>query len=368
MTVTGTKLSQFDFSPSPPTATDVLVGVQKPTVAPHDFLYTVAQVASVIGPLLAGAPVNSIQFNNAGAFGGDANLNWYPSGTSPGTSHYGGVVDLLHGAIGGSGIIDTIILNVGEPGPLPPGFTPNEHRTGAMVLNINENIILSGSDSPARYGAAISMGYTNNSTAVAGNASFGSFYNWMTLNSNSTKDIGFTGANNNFLYNFAPVHVDSLDGLFFNVSNLAGNVDDCYAIVGFVENAHGTGFSVQGINLRAFVDGTANIPDLYGIQVTVGTTVSATCTTQRAITITTPSTPTATLTNNYGLEIQDQSGTGASVNNWNMWSAGNTSVNKFDGIIRLGPATTDASPTDGDLWYDGTHLNFRKGASTIVLT
>jgi hypothetical protein len=33
--------------------------------------------------LTPGAPVNSIQFNNAGMFGGDANLTWVPSGTNP---------------------------------------------------------------------------------------------------------------------------------------------------------------------------------------------------------------------------------------------------------------------------------------------
>src|SRR5215472_1609111 len=58
MPLPGTKLSQFDHSPSPPAATDVLVGVQSPNSAPHDFLYTVAQVASAIGPLLP--PVRTI--------------------------------------------------------------------------------------------------------------------------------------------------------------------------------------------------------------------------------------------------------------------------------------------------------------------
>jgi hypothetical protein len=299
-----------------------------------------------------GGTNTDIQFNNTGTFGGDNNFTWTPDA---------GEINRLHEAIGSSGIIDTILLNAGEPSPPP---NPPSTRPGSMVLNINENMVTSGSTADPSYGGCISIGYTNNSS---GFPSLGSFYNWMTINSNSTQNVGFCGANNNFLYNYSTGHVDSLDCLYFNVSNQAGDCDDTYAIVGFAENSHGTGFTVRGMNMRAFVDGTANIPDLYGIQVQVGTNVSATCTTQRGIQIETPQLPTATLTNNYGLEIQDQSGTGASTNNWNMWSAGNTSINKFDGILRVGNATSNPSPVDGDLWYDGTHLNFRKGASTVVL-
>jgi hypothetical protein len=35
--------------------------------------------------------------------------------------------------------------------------------------------------------------------------------------------------------------------------------------------------------------------------------------------------------------------------------------------LALGPAATNASPTNGDFWYDGTHLGFRKGSTTINL-
>jgi len=52
MTVKGTKLSQFPIAPSPPAASDVFVGVQSPAGVPTDFLYTVAQAASAIGPLI----------------------------------------------------------------------------------------------------------------------------------------------------------------------------------------------------------------------------------------------------------------------------------------------------------------------------
>jgi hypothetical protein len=332
----GTKLSEFPIAGSPPGPADTFVGVQSPAT---DVRYTPAQAAAAIGPLLpAGGAPNNIQFNNGGTFGGDANFSWYPSGTSPGGDHYGGVIDLLHGAIGSSGIIDTILLNAGEPSPPP---NPPSTRPGSMVLNINENMFTSGSTADPSYGACVSIGYTNNSTGMP---SLGSFYNWMTLNSNSTQDIGFCGANNNFLYNYYAGHIDSLDGLFFNVSNLRGNVDDVFAIVGFVENAFGTGFTVRGMSMRAFVDGTANIPDLYGIQVQVGTNNAATCTTQRGIQIQTPHLPTTTLTNNYGLEIQDQSGTGASSRNWNLYSEGNSSINVFDGVVITTPQLVATLP------------------------
>lgn len=31
------------------------------------------------------------------------------------------------------------------------------------------------------------------------------------------------------------------------------------------------------------------------------------------------------------------------------------------------PPTTNATPTDGDLWYDGTHLNFFHGGTTTAI-
>jgi hypothetical protein len=35
-------------------------------------------------------------------------------------------------------------------------------------------------------------------------------------------------------------------------------------------------------------------------------------------------------------------------------------------IVRL-TSFVNATPADGDLWYDGTNLNFRKGATTVVV-
>src|SRR5215469_1239458 len=52
--VAGTKLSQFPVAGSPPGASDTFVGVQSPAT---DVRYTVAQVASALGPLL---PVRNI--------------------------------------------------------------------------------------------------------------------------------------------------------------------------------------------------------------------------------------------------------------------------------------------------------------------
>jgi len=354
MPVTGTKLSQFPIAGSPPAATDVFVGVQSPTGVPTDFLYTVAQAASAIGPLLAGTPVNSIQFNNAGTFGGDANFIWTIGS---------GEINKLHEAIGNFGVIDTITQYPGDPINATTSTAPT-------VLSINENMI--ATDTNPRYGLSVSIGYTNN-TDDEGLSSHGSFYNQMFLNSNSTQNIGFVGASNNFLVNFAPVHVDSLDCMYFQAVNEAGNCDDIYAVVGYCTNIFGTGNSVQGENLRVFAGGTASVQTVVGIQITVGTSSrvspGATCVNQYGIKITnaSPTNAGSTLTNNYGLDIQDQSVMNASSRNWNIWSEGNASINKFDGILRLGPATTDPSPVDGDLWYDGTHLNFRKGAATIVL-
>lgn len=73
-----------------------------------------------------------------------------------------------------------------------------------------------------------------------------------------------------------------------------------------------------------------------------------------------------TATDVYGLQIEDHSGIGAG-NNWNIWSQGVSSVNMFEGIIRLGIAT-NSSPAEGDLWYDGTHLKFRDSTTTHDIT
>jgi hypothetical protein len=38
----------------------------------------------------------------------------------------------------------------------------------------------------------------------------------------------------------------------------------------------------------------------------------------------------------------------------------------FYGVMKLGQST-NPTPTDGDLWYDGTHLYFQQGSTTVTL-
>ena len=59
MTVPGTKFSQIAPAPAPPATTDVLVGVQSPTGTPIDYLYTIAQLAAVIGLQVVAPPASS---------------------------------------------------------------------------------------------------------------------------------------------------------------------------------------------------------------------------------------------------------------------------------------------------------------------
>ncbi len=73
------------------------------------------------------------------------------------------------------------------------------------------------------------------------------------------------------------------------------------------------------------------------------------------------------ITNAIGLVIRDWSTIGASTKNYNIHSLGVSSINLFEGVVRLGTAT-NASPTDGDLWFDGTNLKFRTGGVTKTVT
>jgi hypothetical protein len=35
--------------------------------------------------------------------------------------------------------------------------------------------------------------------------------------------------------------------------------------------------------------------------------------------------------------------------------------------LRIRTGTAPTSPNDGDIWYDGTNLKFRKGATTVTI-
>jgi hypothetical protein len=77
---------------------------------------------------------------------------------------------------------------------------------------------------------------------------------------------------------------------------------------------------------------------------------------------------------NYGIYIRDQktffgSGAGSATvtANYNFYSAGAASLNVFEGIVRFGTAT-NSSPSNGDLWFDGTNLKLRTGGTTKTIT
>lgn len=102
-----------------------------------------------------------------------------------------------------------------------------------------------------------------------------------------------------------------------------------------------------------------------------------------------------TVTTNYGLHIATQSavsGSGTITNGWNLFSAGATSRNYFEGfvgihtavvttaILALGAGTTakaqinlasstaPSSPVDGDIWFDGTDIKMRVAGATKTFT
>jgi hypothetical protein len=117
--------------------------------------------------------------------------------------------------------------------------------------------------------------------------------------------------------------------------------------------------------MRASINEDGIVSNIYGCQGIAdvdGTVDNAYCFHARVP----EATATGVTTNRYGLYIENQQYSGAT-NAENFRSVGATSLNVFEGIVRFGTGT-NASPTNGDIWFDGTNLKLRTGGVTKTFT
>jgi hypothetical protein len=281
-----------------------------------------------------GGPFNSIQFNNAGSFGGDANFDWLTGQ---------GWVDLLHAAIGTAASINNATFYPGDPVQslsfaLNSVLLVNEYVSGDLSAGVSAN----GLD-----GITVYTGYKH------------------------------TGSGNGFVFgiDFQPSINSDSTGPFFSFQGVysfpanfgAGNIAHFRGVnTGIWHNGSGTAADASGVQVFSTLNGPAtNYRDLLCLAPAISG-AAAVVGTRYGVEIQAPTVGGgAALSNNYGFVVDDQTGK-ASGNNYNMWSKGASSLNVIEGVLRLGTAT-NASPQNGDLWYDGTNLNFRTGGTTHVI-
>lgn len=280
-----------------------------------------------------GAPVNSVQFNSAGTFGGSANLTWDATnglqalGTSytfvaksPGylgamVSTTGGSVFQSHVAIGNYADVDAGIQWPGDGG---------DQTLNQQVLLVDD--FLSG-DLSGLNNAAQAVFTSVNHTGTSNT-------NYMGLTVKPNLAGASTGPFNSFY------------GAWIDTSNYGSSTIGSHWGIrcGASQNSSANCTNLTAIEAVANNFGSGTISNAIGVRVTVNKL-------------------SGTITTACGIQIDDTNSTATTAYNINSKGAG---INLFNSGIRLG-VTTNSNPQDGDLWYDGTHLNFRHGSTTTVL-
>lgn len=284
----------------------------------------------------AAPPVNAIQFNlPLGTFAGDANLLWFPFGsTAPGGSTRGGVVNKNHAAFGNNAQLDLVTLAPGSPSPgsitLNTPLTICEYFVGD--LSTQQNSVVEFASGAKHTGAAKArfMGYDcDHDINPDSTGPFAQFYN-----------TNFAGINNG-----------------------TGTVDDMAAITGSTVNAGaGDVGQMSGFSISLQQKGTAGsvIDTMKGVNISLFVdTTGGTATTAMVYYADGIFTSGGTLTNAYGVYIEDQSAgaTGASGESQNIRSKGANSINVFEGVITAGVDVvvgtgTATNATKGFLYLD----------------
>jgi hypothetical protein len=292
-----------------------------PTPGPGDNTTKAASTAFVRTAITAipippvsppGGATTQVQYNSSGAFGGDPNFTWTTGS---------GLISKNRMAVGSNADLTNMIQSPGDP-------------VNAYVFpyscTLRLNNFFSGDLSvPAGGGIASLASYSGfKHTGTANVSSVNVIDVQPSINSDSTGPITyFTGVSSS-PYNYG-----------------SGNIDNYI-----------------GIASAPWVGGTGTIAGMIGVKVQNG--YSQTVTNGYGVSISKPSGTHGV--NSVGLDIEDHTGTG-SATSYNIWSKGAASIVKLDGVIRMGTAT-NATPQNGDLWFDGTNLKFQVGGVTKTVT
>jgi hypothetical protein len=359
----------------------------------------IGAVEPLVGGSSAAEPQFAIQFNNPlGTFAGSELALFDPSigMTIGGATESGGTVTLgtgAHVAMGNHAVIDFLTYSPGDP---VNQYSPNPPTMSVLV--INEAYTTPEEVPPGHevHGMTIAMDFNNQSDrsfSVVG------YLGGSSLNSQSTRAI------NDFIevelapVNYSPKNVARMAAILGYATHLGtGKIQDMYGISyvaanvgsGEVRNLYGCrieancGFSagpvssLYGIHLTASAQGGSSVDGLYGLYIVStdgeGETFSYNIVSQDFNYVGTMG---STLGGNL-FQGHSAFGTNSDVDatyavvidnasHLNLKSVGVTSRNVFEGIINFGTAT-NASPQDGDVWFDGTNLKLRTGGVTKTIT
>lgn len=323
----------------------------------------------------------SIQFNLSGAFAGTGDFTWVTGlGLTIGgaTESMGVITPGTSEAIvaGNFGVIGIVPDAPGDP--LDPSLQNFDFAIGACSY-LNGDY--SGKSTIGYYGGLGISQSGGDSSAVFQTAIFN-----LNVNTDSTGDISVIAGMNGVCSSIAPVNIDLNAGLRYRAEQGDGNatilsglyVDTFLQPSGIVSgampsaNRHFGGYfgpTTTDADISEFSVGVyaqpyyanCNVPYIEGFYCFVGFD-GGTCIQLATFYAGAPSPFSGTVDQVVGLYIEDHSGKGVSEST-NIHSVGATSLNVFEGILQLGTAT-NASPVDGQIWYDGTDFKARTGGAT----
>jgi hypothetical protein len=290
--------------------TDFVATDQVNPLAPNPTGYstrkiTLQQALSLVGAGSPGGADTNIQFNNAGVFGGDANLTWVSST---------GLTDLNYMAVGSLAKIGTGAVYAGDPvhQVLKPFNSP---------LGIS-NFTLGDLSAPViSSGSYVLNGFKHTG---AGGAQLYGLYFLPSVNSDSAGPVAnFTGVSS------LPINFGSGTVTQFFAGNFGITHNSSTALV-------------KGANVysQAVIEGP--VTDFYSILAAQTFAFAGAITNHYGVKIEAPLVF-GTLANNYGLMVDDQSGVG-STTALNIWSKGTTSRNVFDGGVETTPVAFASLP------------------------
>jgi hypothetical protein len=250
-------------------------------------------VALIAGEAAPGAPRYALQFNNPlGTFDGDADALWEPAVgmTLGGATEAAGVVTP------GANDIALAVGNYAVPGVMTfaPGDATNDifYSSYPYIVGLN---------------AEITFGNGATSAAIV------AYPNYI-----STADSGFPGV---FGMDFQPTissessgKITNLYGGYFSPQNYASaGVTNVLALVAYpIHDGGNTLGFIEGIDIG--LSGSGDSGDAYGMYIA--------------------NTMSGSITNVWGLYVEDHSGIGSSTS-LNIISAGATSLNVFEGNVKI---------------------------------